>query len=130
MTIPAVIDNSDHRLADALNELLGQCAGSPIDIATAYFAISGYRLVREPLHQTGALRLLIGSSPETGADVGLRPDDTRGLKARLRGDLEAEPFTAETLKVVEDLMSLECRNVLHRDDVRRQLCHESCKVVQ
>ncbi len=104
MTIPAVIDNSDHRLADALNELLAQCAAGPVDIATAYFAISGYRLVRETLHQCGALRLLIGSSPETGADVGLRPDDSRGLKARLRGDLEAEPFTPETLKVVEDLI--------------------------
>ena len=104
MTIPAVIDNSDHLLADSLNELLGQCAGSPVDIATAYFSISGYRLVRERLHQSGALRLLIGSSPETGADVGLRPDDTRGLKARLRGDLESEPFTPETLKVVEDLI--------------------------
>lgn len=104
MTIPAVIDNSDHRLADALNELLGQCGGSPVDIATAYFSISGYRLVRERLHQSGALRLLTGSSPETGADVGLRPDDTRGLKARLRGDLEGEPFTPETLKVVEDLI--------------------------
>ena len=50
MTIPAVIDNSHHRLADALNELLGQCGGSPVDIATAYFSISGYRLVRERLH--------------------------------------------------------------------------------
>ncbi|HEY3968185.1 MAG TPA: helicase-related protein [Planctomycetaceae bacterium] len=115
MSLPAVIDNADHRLADALNELLGQCAGSPIDIATAYFAISGYRLVREKLHQTGVVRLLIGSSPETGADIGMRPrphpgplpegeGENRRLKARLRGDLETEAFTAETLRVVEELI--------------------------
>jgi hypothetical protein len=42
MTIPFVIDNQQHRLADALKELLGQSAGKPLDIATAYFAISGY----------------------------------------------------------------------------------------
>lgn len=42
MPIPFVIDNQRQRMADALNELLGQTAGKPFDIATAYFAISGY----------------------------------------------------------------------------------------
>ena len=44
MPIPFVLDNQQHRLADALNELLAQSAGKPLDIATAYVAISGYRL--------------------------------------------------------------------------------------
>ncbi len=55
--VPFVIDNQEHRLRDVLNELLGQSAGKPLDIATAYFAISGYRLVREGLPQVGALRV-------------------------------------------------------------------------
>jgi hypothetical protein len=61
--LPSVIDNQQHRLADMLNDLLARCAGSPLDIAIAYFAISGYRLVRERLHRMGALRLLIGAEP-------------------------------------------------------------------
>ena len=55
MSIPFVIDNQQHRMADALNELLAQCVGKPLDIASAYFAISGYRLVKEGLHQVGEL---------------------------------------------------------------------------
>jgi hypothetical protein len=44
-----------------LNELLARCTGGPVDVATAYFAISGYRLVRERLCQAGAIRRLIGA---------------------------------------------------------------------
>ena len=46
MSIPFVIDNAEHRLADVLNELLKASDGKPLDIATAYFSISGYRLSR------------------------------------------------------------------------------------
>ncbi len=69
MTIPFVIDNQQYRLADALNEILGQTAGKPFDIATAYFSVSGYRLVREGLHQVGAFRMLRGAEPHAGAEI-------------------------------------------------------------
>jgi superfamily II DNA or RNA helicase len=104
MSIPFVIDNQEHRLRDALNELLAQSVGKPLDVATAYFAISGYRLVKEGLHQVGAFRLLLGSEPHAGADVGLRPN-AESLKKRLQGDLEAEPFNEATLKLVEELIA-------------------------
>jgi hypothetical protein len=71
-------------MADALNELLAQSAGKPRDIASAYFAISDYRLVQEGLHLVGAFRLLLGVEPHTGTDVGLRPN-TEALKKRLQG---------------------------------------------
>ncbi|MCH8146926.1 MAG: hypothetical protein IH987_02900, partial [Planctomycetes bacterium] len=103
--IPSVIENQEHRLADVLRACLEHCPGGPLDVATAYFSISGYRLIQEQLHSTGAFRLLIGSDPQTGADVGLRPDQRRELAARMQGDLEAEPFTEETLKLVEDLIA-------------------------
>src|SRR5205809_293344 len=99
MSIPFVIDNQHHCLADALNELLSQTEGKPLDIATAYFAISGYRLVKHELHQVGAFRLILGAEPHTGADLGLRPS-ADVLKQRLQGDLEAEPFNEATLKLV------------------------------
>src|SRR5438105_8018688 len=104
MTIPFVIDNQQHRMADALNNLLGQSVGKPLDIASAYFAISGYRLVKEGLHQVGAFRLILGAEPQAGVDVGLRPN-AEALKKRLQGDLEAEPFTEATLKLIEELIA-------------------------
>jgi SNF2 family DNA or RNA helicase/HKD family nuclease len=104
MPIPFVIDNQQHRMADALNDLLTQTAGKPVDIATAYFAVSGYRLVKDRLHPVGAFRLILGSEPHTGVDLGLRPD-AEAMKKRLQGDLEAEPFTEATLKLVEELIA-------------------------
>jgi len=104
--IPPVIDNQQNRLADVLNVVLGHCEGGPVDIATAYFAISGYRLLRERLHHVGVLRLLIGSEPRCGTDVGLRPERKDEYLRLLRGDLEAEPFTEATLRLIEDLVAL------------------------
>lgn len=105
MGIPFVIDNHEERLADVLDRLLAVSAGRPVDVATAYFSISGYRLVREGLHGVGAFRLLLGADPQTGEDIGLRPNDRLALQARLRGDLEAQPFSAATLRLVEDLIT-------------------------
>jgi hypothetical protein len=104
MTFPFVIDNSDHRLGNVLNKLLSQTEGRPFDVATAYFAVSGYRLVKDSLHQVGAFRLLLGAEPQSGTDVGLRPN-AAAIKARLQGDLEAEPFTEATLRLVDTRMA-------------------------
>src|SRR6266436_4184417 len=102
--IPFVIDNEQHRLSDALTELLAKSPGKPLDIATAYFTISGYRLVKQGLHQVGAFRLLLGAEPHSGTDVGLKPN-AEALKKRLQGDLETEPFNEATLKLVEELIA-------------------------
>jgi hypothetical protein len=98
MTIRFVIDNQEHHLRDALSGLLAQSAGKPLDVATAYFAISGYRLVKDALHQVGAFRPLLGAEPHGGTDLGRKPD-AQALKKRLQGDLEAEPFKEATLKL-------------------------------
>jgi hypothetical protein len=104
MPLAFVIENQQHRMADALDELLAQAAAKPLDIPTAYFAISGYRLVKGGLHQVGAFRRLLGSEPQSGTDVGLRPN-AEALKKRLQGDLEAEPFNEATLKLIEELVA-------------------------
>lgn len=119
MTLPCVIDNQTHRLADVLNELLARCVGGPVDVATAYFAISGYRLVRERLGQAGALRLLIGAEPKGGTDVGLRPDRRGEYLKLLAGDLAAEPFSEAALRLVEELIAL-----LRTDKVQVRLFDE------
>ncbi len=102
--IPSVIDNQVHRLADVLRECLAQCPGGPFDAATAYFSISGYRLLQNELPQVGAFRLLIGSDPAAGEDIGLRPS-AQAITRSLAGDLDAEPFTEETLRLVEQLIA-------------------------
>lgn len=118
MSIPFVIDNQRQRMADALNELLTQSVGKPLDVATAYFAISGYRLVKDGLHQVGAFRLLLGSEPHTGVDVGLRPS-AEALKQRLQRDLESEPFNETTLRLVEELIAF-----LRAEKVQIRLYHK------
>ena len=102
--IPFAIDNVSHKLAEVLNALLAQASGRPFDVATAYFSISGYRLVKDRLHGVGNFRLLIGSDPQVGEDIGLTPNPAL-LAQRLAGDVEAEPFTEETLRLVEDLIA-------------------------
>lgn len=103
--IPAVIDNQQHKLADVLKACLAHCPGGPLDVATAYFSVSGYRCLQDELARVGALRLLIGSDPVIGADIGLKPSAAAVAK-KLAGDLEAEPFTEQTLRTVERLIAL------------------------
>jgi hypothetical protein len=88
-----------------LNALLAETAGKPLDIATAYFTVSGYRLLKDGLHRLGGFRLLLGAEPQSGVDLGLRLDERKVLLSRLRGDLEASPFTPTTLKLIEDLIA-------------------------
>ena len=82
MRIPYVIDNQQHRLADVLNEVLAAHAGRSLDVATAYFTVTGYGLVRDRLADVGSLRLLLGAEPMQGEQIGLRPD-----AARVRGSV-------------------------------------------
>ena len=112
MRIPYVIDNIDHRLADILNELLGRQSGQRVDIATAYFSIRGFQQLRATLPSVHRLRLLLGDKPLGGEDIGLRPDSA----AFLRHELNAEPFNAATLQLVEELVRF-----LRRDDVEVRL---------
>ena len=112
MHIPYVIDNITHRLADILNELLGQHPGQRVDIATAYFSIRGFQQVRATLPGVAHLRLLLGDKPIDGEDIGLRPDSA----AFLRHELNAEPFNAATLQLVEELVRF-----LRRDAVEVRL---------
>src|SRR5258708_36566461 len=108
MRIPFVIDNISHQLADVLNGLLREQAGQAVGLATASFSIRGYALLRHTLPTVGSFRLLLGDEPQTAQDVGLRPD----AKAFLRRELNAEPLTEETQRLVEEIIRF-----LRRDEV-------------
>jgi superfamily II DNA or RNA helicase len=100
MRLPYVIDNIAVRLADVLNHLLEREQGQQVDIATAYFSIRGFDLLRQTLPGVGQCRLLLGDKPREGEDIGMRPDSA----AYLRHELNAEPFTEATLRLVEELI--------------------------
>jgi hypothetical protein len=112
MRIPYVIDNIEIRLADVLNDLLQRGQDQQVDVATAYFSIRGFELLRHTLPGVRQLRLLLGDKQLEGEDIGLHPDSA----AYLRHELNAEPFTAATLRLVEDLIRF-----LRRNDVAIRL---------
>jgi len=123
--IPYVIDNQTHRLADVLSDLLAEHAGRSVDVATAYFTIQGFRLVKDGLDRLGTFRLLLGAEPLAGDHLGLRPD-AKAVKAALTGDLNREPFTEETLRLVEALIRYLRRNevLVHLHD--QGFLHAKC----
>jgi superfamily II DNA or RNA helicase len=100
--IPYVIDNEQHFMADVLNRLLDRHAGKSFDVATAYFNVPGFQLLRKGLLDVGSFRLLLGDEPSESANVGLQPRTA----AALRGELNATPYSEEMLRAVEDLIAL------------------------
>ncbi len=86
------------------------CLGaSPASRSISPRRISELRTTLPSVHH---LRLLLGDKPLEGEDIGLRPDSA----AFLRHELNAEPFNAATLQLVEELVRF-----LRRDDVEARL---------
>jgi len=112
MRIPYVIDNVETHLADVLNTLLERQSGQQVDIATAYFSVRGYELIREALSSIRHFRLLLGDNPQNPDDVGLQPNS----RAFLRHELNAEPLNEATQRLVEELVRF-----LRREDVEIRL---------
>jgi len=103
-SIPFVIDNQQHRMADVLNALLGQHAGRSLDVATAYFNVGGWQVLRDGLDGLGNFRLLLGDEPEVGSDLGLREVGAKPIKGLIR-ELAGASFNPQTLRLVEDLIT-------------------------
>ena len=115
MSLPYVIDNREHHVADILDALLCGDTVHALDVATAYFNVGAFELLQEGLERLASLRLLLGSEPDSGVDLGLRPS----LRGRIRRDLNATPFDPETLALVESLI-----RYLRRDEVAVRLYHQ------
>src|SRR5947209_12865802 len=115
MIIPFVIDNQQHKMADVLNDLLTQHRGHSLDVATAYFNVGGWQLLREGLNGLGNFRLLLGDEPEAGSDLGMREIGAKPVKGLIR-DLARETFNEKTLRLVEDLIAF-----LHQEHVQVRL---------
>jgi superfamily II DNA or RNA helicase/sulfur relay (sulfurtransferase) DsrC/TusE family protein len=69
MPIPKqIIDNSNVTLAQYLNEVLKECPNAQLDIATAFFQIQAYSMLKDNLQGVKKFRLLLGKSPEIQSD--------------------------------------------------------------
>lgn len=104
MNIPFVIDNQQHKMSDVLNALLAHHQGHSLDIATAYFNVGGWQLLRTGLEGVGNFRLLLGDEPEAGFDLGLKEVGAKPVKGLIR-DLASANFNEQTLRLVEDLIA-------------------------
>src|SRR5436190_18782968 len=104
MTVPFVIDNQQHKMANVLNDLLRHHKGHSLDVATAYFNVGGWQLLRDGLNELGNFRLLLGDEPEAGSDLGLREIGAKPIKGLIR-DLARENFNEATLRLIEDLIA-------------------------
>src|SRR5947207_5282854 len=91
-------------MAGVLNDLLARHKGHSLDVATAYFNVGGWQLLREGLSGLGNFRLLLGDEPEAGSDLGLREIGAKPVKGLIR-DLARESFNEQTLRLVEDLIA-------------------------
>lgn len=72
--LPYVIDNQSHKLADILNQVMQEHPGMSLDIATAYFSVSGYRALREQMKSLAKFSPAVGLSTCRKRNLGLRPN--------------------------------------------------------
>lgn len=105
MPIPFVIDNrDDNTMANVLAGILAGHAGKAVDVATAYFNVQGFDLLREGLDAIGAFRLLIGAEPAGGKDVGLAALSDH-IARSMTGELNLGAYDEKTLRAVEALVA-------------------------
>ncbi|HOW03400.1 MAG TPA: helicase-related protein [Caldisericia bacterium] len=98
----SIIDNKTLKLFEEINKILKE--QKSIDIASAYFNIAGFQLIKNSLTDTNKFRLLIGTTPETEDK---KPDIFQPeveYKRNFRKDLEDEPFERDKRETVESLI--------------------------
>jgi superfamily II DNA or RNA helicase len=90
-TLPDLLDNSDdlHRLSEALKYLLAD--GAKAHIATGYFNLAGFNLVRDALNRTDSVQLLLGKEPLISQTGGVPALEL--ITEHLETDLEGENST-------------------------------------
>ena len=98
-----IIDNDKLKLSDEINKILSE--QKKLDIATAFFNIQGFYLIKDSLTGCEQFRLLLGVTPQSGEE---KPDffiPEQIYKHSIRVDLEEIPFEKvqkdTTLKLID-----------------------------
>jgi len=114
MSIPReIIDNSEgNKLSTFLNEILRDNSNARLDIATAFFNIQAYAMIKDNLKGLKRFRLLLGKAPEITSDRTLGDE----LLSLLKEEIEGFDFSKEKELIVKDLI-----NFLKKDNVEVRL---------
>jgi len=96
--IPDIIDNSEVKLSDVLNKLISK--DSRVFIATAYFNLEGFKLIKEGLERAKEVKILIGKvmSPESIITPEL-------LETKLQEEIEEKIDQEETKNLIDEFIS-------------------------
>lgn len=130
-----IIDNETGRyqMSQFLNDLLPNSC-RPVSIATGYFNVEGYELVREALNRAMdkpgvGLRLLLGSESVTKRGVAGRMDAYGGGDAPLAEELEQLSIEEKYARLVDDLIAfLKRENVEVRTNPNK-FCHAKAYIL-
>lgn len=107
-----IIDNTDIKLYEFLNEVLKEPTTTQLDIATAFFNIQAYAYVKENLKKLKRFRLLLGRAPE------IKNDTTLGevLCSMLKEEIENFELSKDKDELVKEFIEF-----LKRDNVEVRL---------
>ncbi|MBE0427607.1 MAG: DEAD/DEAH box helicase family protein [Nitrospirae bacterium] len=86
-----IIDNSDVKLSAFLNDVLKEIPNTHFDIATAFFNIQAYALIKDNIQGVKSFRLLLGRAPEIKSEATLGNFLLKMLREEVEGfDLSRE----------------------------------------
>lgn len=107
-----IIDNSDVKLSTFLNDVLKEIPNTHFDIATAFFSIQAFALVKDNIQGVKGFRLLLGRTPE------IRSEDTLGnvLLKMIREEVEGFDLSKEKDNLVKEFI-----NFLNKENVEVRL---------
>jgi superfamily II DNA or RNA helicase len=96
-----IIDNDDIKLSVFLNSVLEEIPETRLDIATAFFDIQAYELIKDNLNGTKRFRLLLGRAPE------IRNETTLGevLSRLIKDEIEGFELSKEKDSLVKNFIS-------------------------
>jgi len=108
-----IIDNSEYnKLSNFLNYVLKESQGTNLDIATAFFNIQAFSMIKDNLDGVQRFRLLVGKTPEIFTDITLGQHLLNLIKEEIEGfDLTQE--IDESVRIFVEF--------LKRDDVEIRL---------
>jgi len=107
-----IIDNSDVKLSTFLNDVLKEVPNTRFDIATAFFNIQAYSLIKDNIQEVKSFRLLLGKAPE------IRSETTLGdiLLKMIREEVEGYELSEEKDNLVKEFIGF-----LNRENVEVRL---------
>ena len=104
--IPDIIDNSEYKLSDVLNSLI--TPGSRVYIATGYFNIEGFALIRDKLQTAKEVKILIGKALSSESII-----TAQQLESRLQEEIEEKVDERGIKNLLDEFISF-----LQREDVQ------------